>query len=556
MFNAGDMVTVNNNNCQLWVNGTRITASGGNTPVVGAVCEIRLTNATKVLTSVTCFDQTGWKEVPFILSADKMTATLTLDFGGGNYNQFKIVTGVATVVGLFDQDMIDTINSVNAVLRVNNLIKTTPFAVPLNATNTITAPEGKVFKVATINSGIELPLNATKNIITFQNTSAGNTYSNLVLETETGNVTGCFSTEMIKQINDNNCDLVYQGEIITTEKYASIGETYSIVCRPDWIFNTEPDAVGGYAVYGRYISNSGSYVVDQWELSEDNKTVTKTLQASRNYAVFVVKTDQNVPIDVLGGVNNVYKVDADIMKALTKERFFMTNTGSGGEFMTFDYGQFILNLMQLPFSLPIHNIIGSEPIQLAKLETTVVAPMVNTDRVVYDLGNITISGNHGNLLDYSTKQAILHLPFSDPIILDNQYIIDETITVKLTINLYTGTGTYNIYSTAIDEVILTKTVSLGVNIPLANFYSSDPKQILTSTLEWSGDNKLRIAYIELVDTNSDLNNGFFNTPIMDDVILSEVKGFFTVINANLSLRATSSEKSQIQSMLQSGVIYK
>lgn len=556
MFNAGDMLTVNNNSCQLWVNGTRITSSGGNTPTVGALCEIRLTNATKILTSVSCFDQTGWKEVPFIISDDKMKATLTLEYGGGNYNQFKIVTGNAPVVGLFDQSMIDVIKSVNATLKVNGSIKTAPFAVPLNATNIITAPEGKIFKVATINSGIALPLNDTKNIITFSNASAGNTYSNLVLETETGNVTGCFSTDMIKTINDNNCDLVYNGEIITTETYASIGETYSIVCRPDWIFNTEPDAVGGYAVYGRYVSAGGAYTVDQWEVSEDKKTATKTLQATRNYALFYVKTDQDVPIDVLGGVNNVYKVDADIMKALTKERFFMTNMGSNGEFMTFDYGQFILNLMQLPFSLPERNIIGSEPIQLAKLETSVVAPMVNTDRITYDLGSISISGNHGNLLDYSTKQAILHLPFSDPIILDNQYIIDETITVKLTINLYTGTGTYNIYSTAIDEVILTKTVSLGVNIPLANFYSSDPKQILTSSLEWSGDNKLRIAYIELVDTNSDLNSGFFNTPIMDDVILSEVTGFFTVINANLSLKATSSEKSQIQSMLQSGVIYK
>ena len=256
------------------------------------------------------------------------------------------------------------------------------------------------------------------------------------------------------------------------------------------------------------------------------------------------------------GVNNVYKVDADIMKALTKERFFMSTSGTGGEYMTFDYGQFILNLLQMPFALPIENIIGSEPIQLAKLETTVTAPMVNTDRINYDLGNITISGTHGNLLDYSTKQAILHLPFSDPIILDNQYVINETITINLEVNLYTGSGTYNIYSTAIDEVIITKTISLGINIPLANFYSSDPKQILTSSLEWSGDNKLRIAYVELVDTNSDLNRGFFNTPIMDDVILSEVTGFFTVINANLSLRATSSEKSQIQSMLQSGVIYK
>lgn len=460
---------------------------------------------------------------------------------------------------MFTQNDINLINSKNCTLWINNSKVITAKEIEWGDSLEIRANVGyEIVNVSFTSNGWteEWSVSDDLKIASTYSNYDGNQLDSLVVNTTAETVKGCFSTAMIKQINDNNCDLVYQGEIITTEKYASIGETYSIVCRPDWIFNSEPDAVGGYGVYGRYIDDSGLYVVDQWTISEDIKTATKKLQASRDYVIFVVNTDQDVPIDVLGGVNNVYKVDADIMKALTKERFFMTNVGGGGEYVQYDYGQFILNLMQLPFSLPEKNIIGSEPIQLAKLETTVVAPMVNTDRVTYDLGSITISGNHGNLLDFSTKQAILHLPFSDPIILDNQYIIDETITVMLEINLYTGTGTYNIYSTVTDEVILTKTVSLGVNIPLANFYSMDSKQILTSSLEWSGDNKLRIVYIELVDTNSDLNSGFFNTPIMDDVILSEVKGYFTVNNVNLSLRATSSEKDQIKSMLQNGVIYK
>ena len=559
MFNAGDMMTINNNGCQLWVNGTRVTASGGSTPASGSTCEIRLTNASRVLTSVTCVHSGTGATVPFTLSSDKMTATLVLGSSGSSYNTFAIKVANAPVVGLFDQSMIDVINSVGATLKVGSSTISAPYAVPLNSNNVITAPEGKIFSVAKINSGsnvVNIPLNATKNIASFSNSSAGNTYSNLVLETVTGNVTGCFSTDMIKTINDNNCDLVYNGEIVTTEKYALIGESYSIVCRPDWIFNIEPDAVGGFGVYGRYVKAGGSYAVDQWTISEDKKTATKTLDVSRNYSTFSVKTDQDVSINVLGGINNVYKVNADIMKALTKERFFMSTSGTSGEYMTFDYGQYIINLVQVPFSIPVANVIGSEPIQLALLETKTVAPMINTDLVNYNLGSINIIGDKGNLLDFNNKQAILHLPFSDPIVLDNQYVIDETISINLEINMYTGTGTYNISTTKIDEVIFTKTVSLGINIPLANFYSMESKQILTSSLEWAGDNKLRIAYIELVDKNSDLNSGFFNTPIMDDTTLNNVQGYFSVVNANIKLQASSSEKSQIMSMLQSGVIIK
>ena len=461
---------------------------------------------------------------------------------------------------MFNQTDLAIISNANCRLVKGGVTITSPVEVVVNDTFVIVANAGYILNKVTwknqMNAVVTWALSIDKTQASTKSSYTGAQLSNLIVDSTVKVITGCFSTEFIKTINDNNCDLYKGGVLISSPYEAVLGESFEVKCREGWIFKNTPDALGGYAVYGRYLKAGGLWTIEQWAVSTDRKTASITLTATRAYASMFCLTDQTAPIDVLGGVNNVYKVDADIMKALTKERFFMSTSGTGGEYMTFDYGQFILNLLQMPFALPIENIIGSEPIKLAKLETTVVAPMVNTDRITYDLGNIIISGNHGNLLDYSTKQAILHLPFSDPIILDNQYVIDQTITIKLEVNLYTGTGTYNIYSTAIDEVILTKTVSLGVNIPLANFYRSTPKEIISSSLEWSGDNKLRVAYIELVDTNSDLNSGFFNTPIMDDVILSEVKGFFTVINANLSLRATSSEKSQIQSMLQSGVIYK
>ena len=565
MFTSNDMKLIRAANLQLWGAGVDKTAVNSYSPPSGTKIELKA-NDGYIISKVTYLywgvggSASSATTITPTLSADKKTATYTLVSASTDYNTGDLITIVdAPISGLVDQTMLDTVNAVNATISLNGSKVTAPKQADLNSTVLITAPTGKLFTSATIDtastSGVALPIATDKKSVTFRNTSASTGYTNLQLALENEPVSGLFSTAMIKIINDNNCDLYYNGALVETELLGVIGNTYEIRCRDGWVFDGDKDLFG-IGVYGRYVNASGSYVVDQWTISEDLKTATKTLDVSRNYSVLTINTEQTAPIDVIGGVNNVYKVDADIMEKLTKDRFFVTNIGGGGEYIQYDYGQYIINLMQLPFAVPTQNIIGSENIQMATLETTTVAPVINTDRITYDLGNITIDGVNDDLTDFTNRQAILRLPFSDPIIIENQYVINETITAYLTINLYTGTGTYNILSTKTEKVIITKTVSLGVNIPLANFFSLDSKQYLSSSMDWSGDNNLRYAYLELIDTNSDLNRGFFNNPIMDDTLIGNVSGYFTVSNVDLVLQASSSEKSQITAMLASGVIIK
>lgn len=471
---------------------------------------------------------------------------------------------------MFTQEDLDLIAANNATLRrMYGSVITTPTPVEWGGSYRINIPvnSGYDIEFVTCNVG-SLVLNWTVasdgKSASWNSDYDADQLSNFSMNVIPEKVKGLFSEDFITQINANNCDLYHNEEVVTTELKAVAGETYEIKCRNGWVISEETIEFDRYnsgtGIFGVYLADDGYYKIHQWNISADRKTATTVMpQLSRyglDYTELYLLVEQTAEIDVLGGVNNVYKVDNEIMKQLTSERFFITNIGEGGEYVRFDYGQYIINLMQMPFAIPESNILDSEFIRMATLKTETLAPLLNTDRVIYDMGSIEVNAFNNNLLDYTNKQAILHLPFSDPIILDNQYIINETISITLEINLYTGTGTYNIYSSKISEVIVTKTVTLGVNIPLANFHGMDSQQLLTSSLEWSGDNKLRVAYIELVDTNSDLNNGFFNSPIMDDTVLNDVEGFFTTLNINLVLQAPSSEKSKIISMLQEGVIIK
>lgn len=470
---------------------------------------------------------------------------------------------------MFTQEDLNLIASYGATLKYWSRLITQPEAIAWGERYDIDLDNnsGTIFESVTCNAGSTVLnwviLNDGKRA-RFNSNYDGHQLSNLVINVIPEKVKGLFSEDFITQINANNCDLYYNGEIVTSELQAVSGETYEIRCRSGWIINNDvfvlDQYTSGIGIFGLYVGNDGYYKVHQWTINQDRTSATTVMPQlypnKIDYTTLYMFVEQTAEIDVLGGVNNVYKVDNEIMKQLTSERFFITNIGEGGDYVKFDYGQYIINLIQIPFTIPESNILEDEFIQMATLKTETLAPVLNTDRVTFDMGSIEINAFNNNLLDYTNKQAILHLPFSDPIILDNQYIINETVTITLEINLYTGTGTYNIYSSKISGVIVTKTVVLGVNIPLANFHGLDSQQLLTSSLEWAGDNKLRVAYIELVDTNSDLNEGFFNNPIMSDTVLNDVEGFFTVLNVNLVLQAPSSEKNKIISMLQEGVIIK
>lgn len=292
--------------------------------------------------------------------------------------------------------------------------------------------------------------------------------------------------------------------------------------------------------------NSGSVLYLVFELSEDNLTASTTFSLSGGYSYYSLKVGA-VQSTTVSGTNNVYQIDSNKLAEINNVRF------SGTPPDVYDYGQFILSVIELPFSISEDIILEPEKIMLATFETDIEAPKISTDKIIVDLGSIT-TPSPNNLLDFKNTTVILHLPRTESIAIEADYVIGETISIKYIIDCYTGMATINISSTKIGGVIHTLQADLGVNIPYAVVAGS--AQLSNSNIKVGGDNGVRTPYIEVIKNNAVLPYGFFTIPILDESVLLGYEGFTTIEEIKLISKANSYEKDLILSQLNSGVIIK
>ncbi|WP_435534240.1 hypothetical protein, partial [Glaesserella parasuis] len=105
---------------------------------------------------------------------------------------------------------------------------------------------------------------------------------------------------------------------------------------------------------------------------------------------------------------------------------------------------------------------------LGSKELTQSAPLIKTELLKVDLGKIKIENTFNDSRDYVGVVALLHLPRISPINIGLEYLIGKEISIEYLIDVYTGNATVNIKSLEHNEVIITKQVDLGFNIPIIN----------------------------------------------------------------------------------------
>lgn len=249
------------------------------------------------------------------------------------------------------------------------------------------------------------------------------------------------------------------------------------------------------------------------------------------------------------GVNDVFIITDSTMRGIINANFNL-NDGQ----TTKDYGQYLLGLIDLPFNIP-HDLIKftDQQIKLASYETGFKGDLLKVDVLKINLGDIKTPETKNNFLDFANKTTLLHLPYSEPILLETQYVIGETISIEYQINLYSGLTVINISSTKINGVIATRNVDLNVSVPFGSV-TSQPSKNDPKNVELGGDNGVKTAYIELLSNDAILENGFFTIPIIDETVINNCDGFIKVDEINLVSKATSNEKNMIVSLLSGGVI--
>ena len=284
-------------------------------------------------------------------------------------------------------------------------------------------------------------------------------------------------------------------------------------------------------------------------IAPDALTATGTM--TKPYSSFEYSLEVAAPVNVRGS-NSVYAVADDDLSKITAARFVQPVGGEDSSGV--DYGRFILGLIKLPFAVDASNIVGTEQVLLGPLETGVFAGLMNVDRLTYSLGSIAVAGSEGNVLDFADTEAVLHLPYTNPVKLDIDYVIGQTVTVDLLINLYDGTADYNITSSKLGGVVITNKVRLDIGIPFASPETA-PGSSSPTSIDFGVDNGVKTAYIEILRKGQVLPYGFFTSPVVVESTIGSQTGYVVVEDVNLKVpRATASEIAEIERLLGGGVI--
>ena len=337
------------------------------------------------------------------------------------------------------------------------------------------------------------------------------------------------------------------GDVITAT--ADAGYEFAMITNPD--IPSAQIASVYFVETSKYGNKNTSFT-----LSADKKTCTFTMVENTGEFVYnqIKLSSVQLTPDVTG-TNNIYKIDKDILSAVNRKRFkIVSDGGTTPNETVFDYGQFILSVLSLPFAIPEQYVLNDENIILANLDTGVKAPALSSDLIKIDMGSITVNPVNNNLLDYINTVAIMRLPRVDSIAIDLEYVIGKTLNIEYLLDCYTGRATVNIVSSETGETVVSKQVDIGVSVPYINIHND--AQLSNDNVEVSGDNGIYTPFIELVKIDTLLSDGMFTIPIIDENELTNQTGFIRVEEINLNSSATRNEKNELISILRNGVIIK
>ena len=305
-------------------------------------------------------------------------------------------------------------------------------------------------------------------------------------------------------------------------------------------------------------TKSGSTVNKLFILSDDLKLATIDDSdfflpsiLNRSFIIITKVVNPPTPTPEVTGANNIYLVDNNKLTALNKERVYLGSSGLTSS----DLGSFILGLISLPFKLNDDLISKTTPnILLGSVKTSVSANKVLVEKIPFDFGFIEVPEIKNNLLDHVNTVCVLHIPYSQSITIDPEYVIGQKIGVVYLIDAYNGEATINISSSKVEgRVFITKQSSLGINVP---YILNGGMKSFNSNIDVGGDNKTNKPVIEVMRDTSPIAENFFNSVIKDSGKLVNHSGYVEVDNINISTKALKTEKDMLINILNNGIIIK
>lgn len=355
--------------------------------------------------------------------------------------------------------------------------------------------------------------------------------------------------QLLTELSSNSVDMTIDGVPAQIDDEIVTDTVVVLTATGDYNFYTVlykgEDRPSAYISYLDSLGEENRYF---FTLSGDNKVATWTAQYGEDLTdtALVALTTDFVPD--IAGTNKIYEVTNDQVSEVNNNRLL-----SGGSEST-DYGQFLLGLKQFPFEIPTFYKGSNKNIKLSVRDTGVSAPQVLDDLIKIDLGSITVAEEFGDLRDFKGKFVMLHLPYTQPVTLDINYVMGQTIFIEYQVSVYSGDATINISSTKTDEVVKTATAQMGIDIPyIQHQFSETPSNINVTVY---GDNSVRRPFLEIMSDDFLYADSLFMTPIRESGTLTDQTGTVRVDEIDLVSSALLGEKQELANLLAQGIIIK
>ena len=254
----------------------------------------------------------------------------------------------------------------------------------------------------------------------------------------------------------------------------------------------------------------------------------------------IITMKANKQTTQLSSFNKLYQVTDSELTALSKVRYYSSDNTRG------DYGEYITNLFEIPFDI---SSMLSEPanIVLGYYTTNIPAKQIDGYKLEVDLGDINCTMPYNNSYDYLNTKATLYVPYFEPITIDSDSCINRTIHVKLFVDLYSGYGTLKI-TNDFDEILDNTTNIVVTMIPFVQEKSG--LLLRQDVLKFT---EIFTPYIVVTNPTPYVKDSTFGFSDNSNKVLNTCTGYVRADNIKFNTLATSSEISEIESLLNNGI---
>lgn len=290
------------------------------------------------------------------------------------------------------------------------------------------------------------------------------------------------------------------------------------------------------------------YNIENTMVKSDDRT-TLTISYSSVSQLGNIELNDNyvatIPVETIGGFCNLYKVTEKELTQLSKARF--DKDVSAGTII--DYGSAITQLYILPLAIPAELIGDKSNIILGSLDSKVESTLLNNYIYEIDMGSITVPEKYTNVYDYINTTVTLRVPFFSAITLDVENVIGHTISIKYTVDLYSGNVTMNVTSDFTGSIIYSSTQNIVTQIPFVQKQNNGIVNQLSNVYKYL----IATPVIEVVRNIPYDDTAEFGKGSVWSGVLGEIEGYCEVNKIQLNTSATNEEKNDIIDLLKEGV---